>query len=360
MNAHPRPDRIPFGRADAGASLATRSLFRSIAALAIAKASTSSGPPLTVCERMFEGDALASMLVRAAVTPTTSTSAAALSGSSVATDLIGALAPKSAASVLFSRVLGVDLIGRNTVTVPDTTTLPTPTFVAEGGPIPTVQVSFDGVSIGPAGKLCFIAGLTGEIDTYTPGTATAIVRRVLVAAMARGLDSVVFDDQDASEVRPAGLLHGVADLGATEGGGLAALSTDLGNIVGAMADAGLATDDVMYIAHPADAIRLRTMTQGAVDVMGSAAISKGTLIGIAPQGVASGFPGVPETEISNQTSLHFDDEPAAISTVGTPAEIAAPVRQLWQQNLMALKVRQKCAWAVVTPGAVQMVASATW
>jgi hypothetical protein len=58
--------------------------------------------------------------------------------------------------------------------------------------------------------------------------------------------------------------------------------------------------------------------------------------------------------------VHFDSAPAAIGTPGSPAVVAAPTRSAWQTDVQMLKVRTKCAWATVHPGAVQVVNSVTW
>jgi hypothetical protein len=95
-------------------------------------------------------------------------------------------------------------------------------------------------------------------------------------------------------------------------------------------------------------------------ILGTSAVASGTVVGIPPAGVASGFDGAPRIEASTESTFHFDSVPAAIGTPGSPAVVAAPTRSTWQTDTQSLKVRIKCAWSVVHPGAIAQVTGATW
>jgi hypothetical protein len=140
------------------------------------------------------------------------------------------------------------------------------------------------------------------------------------------------------------------------------MSGDLGALAGALSDAGVDTENMVIVTNPRQAVKLRLLAGPAFTypVLGTSAVAVGTVVGIAPAGVASGFDGAPQIEASKESVIHYDSAPAQIGTPGTPAVVAAPTRSAWQTDTKSLKVRTKCAWSVVHPGAVAQVTGATW
>ena len=58
--------------------------------------------------------------------------------------------------------------------------------------------------------------------------------------------------------------------------------------------------------------------------------------------------------------MHFEDTtPLPIGTPGSPTTVAAPTRSAFQQDLVVIRVRARCAWAAL-PGAVQVINSVGW
>jgi hypothetical protein len=88
------------------------------------------------------------------------------------------------------------------------------------------------------------------------------------------------------------------------------------------------------------------------------ALTAGTLVAIDVAAFASAFNAEPEISISRAATLHFEDTlPQALGLSGSPT---IPIRNLWQQNLVGIRLILRCAWAVRSAGLVQVVNSATW
>jgi hypothetical protein len=268
---------------------------------------------------------------------------------------------QSAAARLFEKALRINLAGIHTTNVASLAA-PAPSFVAEGDPIPVVQGDADSTPVGPVSKLAFIVVLSNELQFASPENASVIIGRALADAASKQLDVVVFDNVAGAGTRPSGLLNGVTPIAATAGGGVNAMAGDLGNLAGALSDAGVDAEAMVIVTNPRQATKLRLLAGPAFSypIFGTSAVAAGLVIGVAPQGVASGSDGAPRVEASKDTTVHMNTAPAQIGTAGTPNAVAAPVRSLFQTDTLALKVRTKCAWSVVHPGSVAAVTGATW
>lgn len=220
--------------------------------------------------------------------------------------------------------------------------------------------SFATDDLGPQRKLASIVGLTGELAHYSAEDATTILDFCIREAAGMALDSAVFSTAAANDVRPAGLLAGVPPISAKTSGGDAAMTADLSNLAGAISDAGGGAG-ILYFANPRQetAIRLRSPTF-ATSVVPTPRLPAGTVVAIEAGAIASGFDEVPRVDIANTPVIHWDDAPAQVSTPGSPATVAAPVRSGYQQDMLALRLILRCAWASRMPGAVQVVTGVTW
>ena len=281
---------------------------------------------------------------------------------------LGSLRRKSAAARLFELAPRVDLSGHAAVTFPTMPSgFPPPAFVLEGQPIPVQMGAFGIAMVGPAKKLAAIAVVTGEVVTYSAFNAEATISAAMDAAAARQLDAALFSDAAADPSRPAGLLHGVAPIAPTAldqaGGSFAhAMARDVGNLIGAVADAG-GGQQVVIFANPVQAAILSLTAPGgaALEIIPASILPRGTLVAVEVGAFASGFNGLPEIESASEVVIHFEDtSPAPISTPGAPNVVAAPVRSTFQQNMLAIRLILRCAWANRLPGAVQMVTGVMW
>jgi hypothetical protein len=182
----------------------------------------------------------------------------------------------------------------------------------------------------------------------------------------RSLDAVVFDSNAATTLRPAGLLHGLTPITATTGAATIGdtISGDIALLAQAFSDANIDFANMILVTNTASYLKYQTSRGFAelpVPCLPSMTVPSGTIIGIAPEGVGTGFSGTPEIETSRIATAHFDDTtPLAIGTPGSPATVAAPIRSFFQSDLLGIKLRLKCAWGVLQPGSLQVITGAVW
>jgi hypothetical protein len=344
-------------------STASKSFWRAVTAQALGTLRRED--PIKIAEKTWKRDEAVALITRAtsAVANTTTVGwGAELAAISVG-NVLHTLAPASAASRLQQKCVAVDFVNVNQVLIPKVTTLPTATWTAEGNPSAIVQPVYGSVLIGPPRKLLFGAACSVELQNYAIDVATEIIRRTLIEAAAVALDTALLDAVAADATRPAGLLNGVADLGATSGGSgqpLYALVTDLGKMASAMATAKINSENAVLIMNPAEAIRARALLVGPAfanyEIIGTLAVPAGSIVGIAPDAVAM-YVAAPQIEISTDGLVHMESTtPLDITT----AAVATSVKTAWQTGLLLLKVRLRCTWAPLASAAVQKVTSVTW
>jgi len=338
---------------------------RALAALVLAK--RDGVMPVDFVEREWPDDHHAHWLTRSAVVPEFTTgSASALAPTRVATLLL--IAPPSAAAKLFARGMQLDFAGVLQYLVPHVSTHPVPLFGAEGAPIPVVQGATSKATVGPVKKLAFAFAITRELDESTPDSAAAILGRMLAESAAKSLDQYVFDAQPADATRPAGLLNGVTPLTASNASiPFEAATADIAAFAGAFSDAMINPENMIIITNPRQAWNL-LMSRGfqtlGLPILQSPAIPAGTIIAVVPEAIASGYDGAPQIEVSKQATVQFEDTtPQQIGTVNPspppPTLVAAPTRSLLQ-HMIGVKVRVRCAWASLQPGAVQFMTGVKW
>jgi hypothetical protein len=353
---------IPL-RPDIGATLRRErtALNRSLAACVLGKLHNQR--PGQFIAHSWPGDSRAAAITRAAVPPFDTTSGSALSIAKVSPLLL--VAPGAAASKLFDVALRFDLSGVSTISVPHAASHPVPLFVAEGAPLPVTQAATGTTTLGPTRKLTFALALTRELDEATPDSAATVLGRLLGEAAAKSLDVAVFGTSASSASQPAGLLYGVTALSAsTASVVIDAISEDLGTLAQAFSDAAINPDGMVVITSPRSALALR-MALGyqvvPLPVLMSPSVAAGTVIAVIPEAVASAYSGIPEIDVVREPSIHFEDTaPLAIGTPGSPPTVAAPTRSLWQQELIGVKLRMRCAWASLQPGAVAFMTGTKW
>ena len=95
------------------------------------------------------------------------------------------------------------------------------------------------------------------------------------------------------------------------------------------------------------------------DVLSSLAVPRGTIICIAPQGIASAYQGGPVVDIGRESAWQFEaNNPQQIVPPGG-SPVAQPVFSAFQAGLISIRVRAKCAWCAVA-GAVSFIQNASW
>jgi hypothetical protein len=220
------------------------------------------GNPRQILRAAWPDDDRAAILLKAAQSPTDTSS---LPGSSTVA-MWRSLSPSSAAWRLFDHpaALRLDLTGQTTISLPNVASLPpAPLFVEEGAPAPVVMWAFSKTVLGPAKKILVISALTEELEYSSPENASAVIGRILSDATARSIDIVAFDTNAGDDVRPPGLLHGVAPITASAATDpFMAMAEDLSNLVGAIGGNGIDPTDTVFVAAPREAMMI-TLLAGA-------------------------------------------------------------------------------------------------
>jgi hypothetical protein len=301
--------------------------------------------------------------VRAVTKAIVSPSDTSLGWPSVAmTQALSLLAPQSAAAQLLAEAVQLNLNGILSLQLPyiPPSGRPVPIFIGEGSPAPAVNLAVSNQVLGPARKILVMSAFTNEIQFASAQTAEKMISEALTYAVQSSVDAALFSNNAASTTAPPGLLHGVTPVTAATGSGAAAMADDLGNIAQAIAAAGIAVDDVIYITTPklATVIRVQASPKFTNTVLASSQIPAGQVIGVAPGGLYVGYDGTAQIETSKETSVHFEDS-NPLPIVGTGGVPAAPTRTAFQTDMSVVKVRAKCAWAALA-GAVQVVSGVTW
>jgi hypothetical protein len=183
----------------------------------------------------------------------------------------------------------LDFGGINAIAVPNATEVASAAFVAEGAPIPLGQAAFVAATLGPVKKLGLIAGISREVQEYSPDNASNLIGRLMSQGAGRALDRQVFSANPASSAAPAGLLFGVTPIPAGT-----SMAADLGSLVGGIANANV-LGDIVLACHPSRALLLSLLSFGALalPVITSNQIDSKTIIAIATDGIASGYDAYP-------------------------------------------------------------------
>jgi len=318
--------------------------------------------PIPEVARSFYGNEGASAVLKAATTPASTTGWGSATAGQRVEAFLGPLRPRSAAVQLMEMGFRANMAGVGTVSLPRSTTAwPEPAFVGEGDPIRVSRGDVGSVILTPA-KLAAIAGLTNELRDLSAEDAEAVITELMTDAAARALDTAIFSTAASSAIRPAGILNGVVGLAATAGGGINAFAGDVRQLVGAIHEAGGGAN-VILIAAPEQAASASIFAGSnfKLPVIAAGNLAAGTVVAVEASAFASGFSDAPRVDIAEGFAVHFDDAAALpISTAGAPNTIAAPVLSGLQQNLSAIRLVLRVAFAIRGPGLVQVVTGATW
>jgi hypothetical protein len=354
METRPR-SFMPPSR-DALASEWRKSFTRAATATALSRIRKDMGPAERILRESWPHDRNADLIVRSPSGPPTEV--ADFPGSAVAKLML--LSPRSAGAQLFSLAMSVDLKGVAQFTFPLPSNFTAAAFVGEGAPISVRQGLFLGMTVGPLRKLALIAGLSNELEYASGGIAETIISYILEISVGRGLDAVLLSASAATADAPAGLFFGVTPITATAGGGITAMTTDLRNLVEAIATAGIDTASTVFLAAPSEAMALKLLSGVHFDyrVLASNSVPAGTLVAIATAAlVFAGDGGNPSIDTSSQTTLNYAEPASAL--VDSGGAVAAPAQSTFQTDTLALRCTSRITWACA-PGALQFMTGTTW
>ena len=262
------------------------------------------------------------------------------------------LAPNSIYSQLSQRPgsIRVDLTGRGSVKVP--TRQPTPTlsapFVGEGAPIAVRQMGVSVASLVPR-KASVISEFTEETMKHSMPSIETVIRATMSYDAAVSIDGVLLGSTAATAIAPPGLLAGVTPTTAAAGGGIAAFSADVRALALAIEASGAMYDPVLLMSSTSRLLLDVLALGGAEDIpiISSPNVPAKQLIMLDAGNFASAEGDEPNISTTNEVTLHEEDTaPLPISTPGSPATIAAPVRSTFQTATIAIRLLQDLSWVV--------------
>jgi hypothetical protein len=323
---------------------------------------------MNVLERVYEDDDVAPMLLRAASTPATTTTAGwadSLANASFA-DFVGLMGPAFAGSALLARGLQLNFGPSANVIVPGLVTSASNTsFVAQGAPIPVRQMTANAPTLLTPHKFATIIPFTREIVSYSTPSIEALVRAALTESVGLALDVAMFGAAAGSDIAVAGLRNGIA--AGTESTNNAdlyeAMLADLATVTTAVA-AVAGANPIAVIASPARAIRLklRLLTAGDVgfEIFGSNGVADDELVAVATNGIVSACDPVPRFDVSNQGTLVMDDAATPGQLVVGASTASGPARSLFQTDSVALRMVYECSWGRRSDTAVSWLEDLIW
>lgn len=254
-------------------------------------------------------------------------------------------------------------------------------FVGEGLPIRVAEGTLDSISATPK-TLAVISPFTKALARHSVPTIQSVITNRILGDTAATLDTLFLDATARSAIRPAGLQDptetGAANIVAATGTGTVAdILVDVTALLGRVY-AARAGDTGAWLMNPLRVLGLRNKQDAASGMFPFAdEVSRGMFQGypiivsqnvtatvvsfITDQSMVHASDYSPRIEVSDQATLHFEDTtPLIIGTAGTPNTVAAPVRSLFQSDLVAVKMVQGMDWRVVRTGGVQVLTAVAW
>jgi HK97 family phage prohead protease len=290
------------------------------------------------------------------------------------------LMPKSVFPRLSAAGLSLTFGTNGKIIIPTRARTPTiaGSFVGEGLPIPVRQGLFTSQTLTPK-KMAVITTWTREISEHSVPAIEGLLRNAIGEDTAVSLDAVLLDANPATLVRPAGILNGVAGLTPTAGGGFNALVGDIKQISGALltGTAGNVRNPVWLmnpqqlnsaglIAMPGVGVfpfrdEISSGRLGGWPIIDAGTVPMGTVIAMDAADYVSVSGDAPRFEVSDQATLHMEDtSPTDLTTAGTPAVAAFPMKSMFQTDSLALRLILPVNWTIRRTGTVAWVAGVTW
>ena len=303
----------------------------------------------------WRGDREFTTVLRAASSPITSTSAAALS--TISQQFLRALTPYSAAAALLAAGTVVRFDGAGSLTFP---TLAAPlglaSFVAEGSPIPAWNLTS---GAGPTLHPCILAGLTALTgEMLRSSQAETMVRQAILDAAAIVLDGALFgNDAEVVGTSPAGLLYGLTPITASTATPLSdAMISDVEALIAAVAPVA-GNSPIAFIAKAPEAAALKLRTAGSFDypIFTTSAGAAKTVIAVATQALVSAS-DPPRIDASQDTVVHMNTVPLPIGG----ATVASPSYSMFQTDTVSLRLRWPLSWVLRASNAVAVVNGVSW
>jgi hypothetical protein len=109
-------------------------------------------------------------------------------------------------------------------------------------------------------------------------------------------------------------------------------------------------------------INIRMMGPFPYPLAASEALADTSVLCISPKCLIVGGSLDPvRLDTSKESTLHMEDSsPAALSSIGTPNTVAAPIRSTWTMDCVAIRLRADVDFVLRSTSAIATVSSITW
>lgn len=337
-------------------------LKRALFAAFIAEARSTPRQRTAVYRELFKDDeAVGPSLLnvtRAAVDPGTTDGWASHIVQTGMGDFLKSLGPSSAIAQIMAEGLTVPLANNESITLPIRQGGPVRRpWAGESEPISVMSDTLGNVTLDTPRKYAVILTLTRSLAKRS--AARSVFNSILLEDAGRTLDSAYLSADAGSDVAHAGLLYGLSGLTPDTGAGREALREDLGNLAAAVAVGGSGT--VVFLCSPDRAAKIPFIDPDLkARVLPTLALASSRVVAIDPAMLVHGFGSDPDIETSNSATVHMSDAPEQLSTPGTPATVAAPIRSLYQTDSVAVRLIGDIGFAKRRSNAVAFVDPTGW
>jgi hypothetical protein len=197
-----------------------------------------------------------------------------------------------------------------------------------------------------------------ELELCGPELASRVIGRVLGDACSKALDSAAFSTFAGDTITPMGLLHN-ATVVTPAAAGTGAMAADLGALAAAIGASNIDTSDLVFVAAPREAVAIKAAASVKFDnaVLPSLGMPDKSIAAFAPPAVLSGWGDMPEIETSTAATMNFAIPAGEL--VNSSGTVSAPIYNVYQQGMIAIRLRGYATWACV-PGGAAIVSATNW
>jgi HK97 family phage major capsid protein len=332
------------------------------AAACVVRGAATDTAPERVAKDLYAGDDNVPLLLRAASHPATISNVAwggIAAHDVIASELIQRLTALSAAANLMQAGMRIDFARRASITIPGRSFNPQSAgaWISEGSAIPFRQPPIlAGPKLEPK-KIAVLCSFTSEmaLADSIEEFVTAAIREAAGAL----LDEEMFSTNTPSAAAPGGILAGATSVPPSGATAVWAISSDIGALVDALAPAGGGLEP-MIVAAPSQAASLRMWRQqNYYPIFASLALAAGTVVAVESSSFVSGLDGVPEFSTSIGATLHYEDS-VPVDIAGPSGTLAVPVRSLFQDDLIGLRMVLRATWGMRNPAHVAVMSGVSW
>jgi HK97 family phage major capsid protein/HK97 family phage prohead protease len=242
-------------------------------------------------------------------------------------------------------------------------------WVGEGKPKPVGHLAFNTTTLRFT-KCAGIVVLTDELVRFSNPSAEAVVRQDLTAAIAQFLDYDFVNPAKAAvaDTSPASITNGAATLAAS-GTTAAAFRTDIKALFANFINANIGVAGCAWIMEETQALSISLMLNalGTAQEFPGITMSGGTLLGlpvIVSENIPSGLIVLAkpsEILLADDNGVTLDaSREASLQMDSAPANGAAELVSLWQNNMVGLRAERYINWKRRRTGAVAYITAAAY